>query len=88
MINATHPSTYSIYWETPTQKKLARPNALVISLAVFVTALIGSGVAIAGQLEKLPAPEQIATIPAGAEGMNAYPVVETADIWLATAPAK
>ena len=88
MINATHPSTYSIYWETPSKKKLQRPNALAISLAVFVTTLIGSGVAIAGQLEKLPAPEQIATIPAGAEGMNAYPVVETADIWLATSPAK
>lgn len=88
MINATHPSTYSIYWETPSNKKLPRPNVLVISLAVFVTTLIGSGVAIAGQLEKLPAPEQIATIPAGAEGMNTYPVVETADIWLATSPAQ
>lgn len=83
MLDATHPSTYSVYWTTPVLNKLPRPNVLVISLAIFVTTLIGSGVAVASQFEKLPTPDQIATIPPGAEGMNMYPVVETADVWLA-----
>ena len=48
----------------------------------------GSGVAVASQLEKLPTPDQIAVIPPGAEGMNVYPVVETADVWLAPQAAR
>ena len=83
MINTAHPSTYSIYWNRPALKKPARPNALVISLALFITTLIGSGIAVISQFDKLPPPEQVATTPAGAEDMNAYPVIETADIWLA-----
>lgn len=85
MLDAAHPSTYSVYWNIPVLEKVPRPNVLVISLAIFATTLIGSGITVASQFGKLPAPEQIATIPAGAEGMNAYPVVETADIWLAPA---
>jgi hypothetical protein len=85
MTDATHPSAYSVYWTTPTLKKWPRPNGLVISLAIFALTVIGSATAIASQFDKLPTPEQIAVIPAGAEGMNAYPVVETADIWLAPA---
>ena len=86
MIDAAHPSTYSVYWNVPKLKNWPRPNVLVISLAIFAATLIGSGAAVASQFEKLPAPEQIATIPAGAEGMNAYPVIETADVWLAPQP--
>lgn len=83
MLDATHPGSYSIYWSPPVLRKPAFVNALTISLALFATTLIGSGVAVASQLEKLPTPDQIAVIPPGAEGMNVYPVVETADVWLA-----
>ncbi|HTM82120.1 hypothetical protein [Asticcacaulis sp.] len=83
MLDAAHPSTYSVYWNIPVLEKLPRPNVLIISLIIFATTLIGSSAAVASQLGKLPAPEQIATIPPGAEGMNTYPVVETSDIWLA-----
>lgn len=83
MLDAAHPSTYSVYWTLPALKNCPRPNVLVISLIIFATTLTGSGIAVASQFEKLPSPEQIATVPAGAEGMNAYPVVETADVWLA-----
>ena len=70
----------------PADHKMAYLNGLTVSLALFAATLIGSGVAVASQLEKLPSPEQINTVPAGAEGMNAYPVVKTADIWLAPQP--
>jgi hypothetical protein len=88
MLDATHPSTYSVYWTMPALKNWPRPNVLVISLAIFAATLIGSGAAVASQFEKLPAPEHIAAIPPGAEGMNVYPVVETTDIWLAPTSVK
>jgi hypothetical protein len=92
MLDATHPGTYSIYWNPPVIRKPARVlayvNALTVSLAIFATTLIGSGVAVASQLEKLPTPDEIAVIPPGAEGMNVYPVVETADVWLAPQAAR
>ncbi len=88
MLDATHPGSYSIYWNPPAPRKPAFVNTLTVSLAIFATTLIGSGVAVASQLEKLPTPDQIAVIPPGAEGMNVYPVVETADVWLAPQAAR
>ena len=88
MLDATHPGTYSIYWNPPVICKPAFINALSVSLAIFAATLIDSGVAVASQLEKLPTPDEIAVIPPGAEGMNVYPVVETADVWLAPQAAR
>ena len=83
MLDATHPGSYSVYWNPPVIHKPAYINALTVSLGIFAASLLGCGMAVASQFDKLPTPEQIAVIPPGAEGMNAYPVVETADIWLA-----
>lgn len=88
MREATHPSTYSIYWNAPEIEaktgKFRRPNALVISLAAFVLATIGSGVAVASQLSHLPDVHALPIIPEHAEAMNPYPVVEHSEIVLAT----
>jgi hypothetical protein len=88
MPQATHPSTYSIYWNAPdTDTKpttFRRPNALMISLAAFVLATIGSGVAVASQLSHLPDVDALPVIPEHAEAMNPYPVVEHSEIVLAT----
>ncbi|ESQ94439.1 hypothetical protein [Asticcacaulis benevestitus] len=88
MREADHPSTYSIDWNTPETEarpgSFRRPNALVISLAAFVMATIGSGVAVASQLSHLPDVDALPVIPEHAEAMNPYPVVERSDIVLAT----
>lgn len=88
MSEATHPSTYSIYWnvtDTETGRSgFRRPNALVISLAAFALATICSGVAVASQLSHLPEVSALPVIPEHAEAMNPYPVVEHSEIVLAT----
>jgi hypothetical protein len=88
MMNSVQPSAYSIYRNAPKHETmrsgLNRPNALVISLAAFALATIGSGVAVASQLSKLPEVDALPVIPEHAEAMNPYPVVERSDIVLAT----
>ncbi|MFT4077026.1 MAG: hypothetical protein QM647_15985 [Asticcacaulis sp.] len=83
MLDTTHPGTYSVYWNLPPLRKPSYINALTISLGLFAATLTGAGVAVASQFSHLPSPEDIAVIPPGAEGMNIYPVTETADVWLA-----
>lgn len=83
MLDGTHPGTYSIYWNPPIIRKIPSLNVLTISLGIFAATLFGSGVAVASQFSHLPSPEDIAVIPPGAEGMNMYPVTETAEVWLA-----
>jgi hypothetical protein len=85
MTDATHPGAYSAYWNPPAIRKPSALNGLTVSLGILAVALTGSAIAVTSRFEKLPTPEQIAVIPPGAEGMNTYPVVETADIWLAPA---
>lgn len=88
MIEATHPSTYSIYWNAPENETarsgFRRPNALMISLAAFALATVCSGVAVASQLSHLPDISALPVIPEHAEAMNPYPVVERSEIVLAT----
>lgn len=85
MSEATHPSTYSIYWNVPAATtKFRRPNALMISLAAFALATVCSGVAVASQLSHLPDVSALPVIPEHAEAMNPYPVVERSEIVLAT----
>jgi hypothetical protein len=83
MLDATHPGTYSIYWNAQALSRLPRLNVLRISLAMLAVTAIGSGVSVASQFSHLPSPEEVAVIPPGAEGMNMYPVTETAEVWLA-----
>ncbi|CAL4868402.1 hypothetical protein MMA231_02683 [Asticcacaulis sp. MM231] len=85
---AVHPSTYSISWNAPETEarpgSFRLPNALVISLAAFALATIGSGVEVASQLSHLPDVDALPVIPEHAEAINPYPVVEHSDIVLAT----
>jgi|GEM_PF-2407914 len=85
MTDATHPGAYSVYWNPPAIRKPSGLTGLKVSLGILAVALTGSVIAVTSRFDKLPTPEQIAVIPPGAEGMNTYPVVETADIWLAPA---
>lgn len=81
MLDATHPGSYSVYWNLPNIRKPSYINTLTISLGLFAATLTGTGMAVAGQFSHLPSPEEIAVIPPGAEGMNIYPVTGTTDVW-------
>ena len=84
MQDAAHPSTYSIYWNAAELPRLRRPNALVISLALFGLTLAASATAVAGGLAQLPEPNDVVIVRADANAVNLPPVTERGEILLAT----